>query len=392
MMTATALETTLPARSTGYRMCARCIMDTTDPQIAFDAAGVCSHCRTFEETRLLFSGDAATRPQRLAAMVDQIKAAGRGRDYDCLIGLSGGVDSTYVAYLVKQHGLRPLAVHLDNGWDSELAVKNVENVVKRLDIDLHTHVLDWGQFRDLQLSFLRASVPDGEVPTDHAIGAVLLQTAARHGIRFLISGTNVATEGILPASWTYGINDWTYIAGVHQRFGRRSLAGFPHYTLYDYGYYVGVRRIRSVRLLDYVDYNKAEAMRTIERELGWRYYGGKHYESIYTKFFQGYVLPRKFTIDKRRAHLSTLICSGQMDRRSALEAMQADPYARDEQESDREYVTKKLGISDDEFARIMALPPRTYRDYPNSDALRWRLVRLARVGKRLGLIPQRNSL
>jgi len=391
-MTATVLESTLPTRTPGYRVCARCIMDTTDPEISFDADGVCSHCHAFEAARQILCGDPARRPQRLAALVDVIKAAGRSREYDCLIGLSGGVDSTYVAYLVKQLGLRALAVHLDNGWDSELAVKNVENVVKRLGIDLHTHVLDWGQFRDLQLSFLKASVPDGEIPTDHAIGAVLLRTAAKHGIRFVISGSNVATEGILPRSWTYGVGDWTYISGVQRQFGTRSLAGFPHYTLYDYGYYVAVRRIRSVRLLDYVDYNKADAMRAIERELGWRYYGGKHYESIYTKFFQGYILPRKFNIDKRRAHLSTLICSGQTDRESALGAMEADPYPREHEEEDRQYVTKKLGLSDDEFERLMRLPPRTYRDYPNSAAERERVLRAVRLGKRLRLIPQRNSL
>ena len=179
---------------------------------------------------------------------------------------------------------------------------------------------------------------------------------------------------------------------MHHIHGTRRLRRFPHYSLYDYGYYIGVRRLRSARILDMVDYDKAAAMATIEAELGWKYYGGKHYESIYTKFFQGYILPRKFDIDKRRAHLSTLICSGQINRDSALVAMQAPPYPVDEQEADREYVTKKLGITDAAFDAIMRLPRRTYRDYPNSDALRHRLVRAARLAKRFGLIPQRNSL
>jgi N-acetyl sugar amidotransferase len=380
------------ASAATYQMCTACIMDTTDPEIAFDDRGVCNHCREFGRLQELFSGGPEDRAARLGRKIDEIKAAGRGKDYDCLIGLSGGVDSSYSAYLVSQFGLRALAVHLDNGWNSELAVKNVENIVKRLKFDLHTHVLDWEQFRDLQLSFLYASTSDAEIPTDHAIGAILLRTAAKFRIPYLVSGTNVATEGILPSSWTYGVWDWRYIAGVHRRFGRRSLAGFPHYSLYDYGYYIGVRRIQSVRFLDLVDYDKAAAMRTIEDALAWRYYGGKHYESIYTKFFQGYILPRKFSIDKRRAHLSTLICSGQVDRDAALAEMERPPYPREDQEADRTYVVKKLGITQHEFDRIMALPVRTYRDYPNSEALRRRVVRIAGVAKRLRLIPQRNSL
>jgi N-acetyl sugar amidotransferase len=391
-MTTTATEPLSTATSVAYRVCSRCIMDTTDPEITFDADGACSHCARFAEVRQHLVGPPEERSERLELLVADMRAAGRGHDYDCVIGLSGGVDSTYVAYLVKQLGLRPLAVHLDNGWDSELAVKNVEQIVTRLGIDLHTHVLDWGQFKDLQLSFLKASVPDGEIPTDHAIGAVLLRTAARRGIPYLVSGSNVATEGILPTTWTYGVWDWKYISGVHRRFGTRKLSGFPHYTLYDYAYYVGVRRIRSVRLLDLVDYDKAEAMRTIESELGWRYYGGKHYESIYTKFFQGYILPRKFNIDKRRAHLSTLVCAGTMDRATALEAIQGDPYPPGQLEADREYAPKKLNLSEGEFERIMNLPRRSYRDYPNSEALRNRLLRAGRLGKRLRLIPQRTSL
>jgi N-acetyl sugar amidotransferase len=377
-------------RPPGYRMCVRCIMDTSDPDISFDAEGVCSHCRTFAAVVPTTSGQ--EREARLEQTVDRIRKAGRGRPYDCLIGLSGGVDSTYVAYLTTNLGLRPLAVHLDNGWDSELAVKNIEHIVNRLGIDLHTHVLDWPQFRDLQLAFLKASVPDGEIPTDHAILAVMMRTARQHGIPFLMSGVNLATEGILPTAWTYDVSDWAYVKAIHRRFGTRAIDRYPHFSLLDSVTYVAVRLLQTVRLLDLVEYEKSAAMRTIETELGWRYYGGKHYESIYTRFFQGHILPRKFGIDKRRAHLSTLINSGQTTRDAALDEMLQPPLPPDLEADDREYVIKKLGLASGEFDRIMALPTRSFRDYPNSQALRQRLMKLARLARRTRLLPQRSSL
>ena len=374
------------------QICVRCIMDTSDPEIRFDDEGVCSHCRNFAELQRRLVPP-AERAGELARLTDEIKRRGRGHDYDCVIGLSGGVDSTYVAHVVvRQLGLRPLAVHLDNGWNSELAVRNIEQTVRKLNVDLHTHVLDWEEFRDLQVAFLRASVPDGEIPTDHAIGAVLLETAVRRGITTLISGSNIATEGIMPGTWTYGVSDWRYISAVHRRFGKRRLRSFPHYTFLQYGYYLAARGLRSVRLLDYLEYDKACAMETISRELGWRYYGGKHYESIYTRFFQGYLLPRKFGIDKRRAHLSTLINAGQMDRERALELMEEPTYPEAEQKADLEYVTKKLGLTLAEFDEIMCTPPRSHHDYPNSEARRKRIWWAVDLGKRMRIVPQRNAL
>ena len=371
----------------GYRMCARCVMDTSDPEITFDEAGVCNHCAHYAmvERRILVSPE--ERAARLGALVERIKRDGQGRDYDCVIGVSGGVDSTYVALLVAQHGLRPIAVHLDNGWDAELAVKNVENIVTRLGIDLFTHVLDWPQFRDLQVAFLRASVPDAEIPTDHAIGAVLSQTAVRHGIRHIIAGTNVVSEAIMPERWTYGVGDWRYISGVHRRFGSRSLKGFPHYSLSDQLVLQSVRRIRLHSLLNYVEYDKVRAMQEITTELGWRDYGGKHYESLYTKFFQGSILPRKFGIDKRRAHQSTLINSGQTTREHALEVLRTPPLPPDEELTEREYVIKKLGLSAEAFDEIMRAPVRSYLDYPNSVELRRRLATFVRLGRRLRVLP-----
>lgn len=367
-----------------YRICTRCIMDTSDPDIVFDDAGVCNHCHTQDELirRYVRSGDEAQRA--LDAFVATARAEGRGKSYDCIIGVSGGVDSTYVAYVTRELGLRPLAVHMDNGWDSELAVKNIENVLQGLGIDLYTHVLDWDEFRSLQVSFLRASVPDAEIPTDHAIGGLLYRIASRYGIRQIISGSNIATEGMLPRSWVYGVADWKYIRGVHAAFGGRPLRHYPHYSLADLTYYATVRRIRSFRVLDYVPYVKTDVMRVLQEQLGWKYYGGKHYESLYTRFFQGYILPRKFGIDKRRSHLATLVSSGQMTRDAALAEIAVDPYSEAMQRDDREYVIKKLELTDHEFRAIMNAPIRSFRDYPNSLATRERVVRAL---DRAGILP-----
>lgn len=348
---------------TPYQICKRCVMDTSDPNIRFDASGVCNHCHAYDElvrTRV-FSGEEARR--RLDALLAEIREAGAGRKYDCVIGVSGGVDSTFVAYEVKRLGLRPLAVHLDNGWDSELAVKNIENVLKRLDIDLHTRVLDWEEFRDLQLSFLKASTPDSEIPTDHAIVAELYRTAARIGVKHVVAGVNVRTESHLPGAWSQGHLDWRYIRSVHRRFGSRPLRTFPHMSLLDQYRFRATHR--WVEILNYLDYDKHRAKEILQQELGWRDYGGKHYESIYTRFYQGYILPSKFGFDKRKSHFSSLICSGQMTRAAALAELQTEAYPPDLQEADRKYVIKKLGITPQEFDAIMAAPPKSYHDYPS---------------------------
>lgn len=368
-----------PARS--YQACTRCIMDTVaDRFITFNSQGLCHHCERYD--RLLparvLRGEAGR--QALATLVDRIKREGRGREYDCIIGVSGGVDSTYVAYLVKQQGLRPLAVHLDNGWNSELAVKNIERVLRKLGIDLFTHVLDWDEFKDLQLSFLKASTTDGEIPTDHAIVALLWGEAVRRRIRYIISGMNFATESISVPSWSWGHSDWRYITDVHRRFGTEPLKTFPHFSLPYLVFWVNlVRRIRTVAILNYVDYHKDEAMAFLQKELGWEYYGGKHHESIYTRFYQGYVLPKKFGVDKRYGHLSDLIKVGQITREQALEEMKKSPYPEDLQQQDIEYACRKFDLTRQQFDEIMQTPVKTFRDYRNSyavfefmrDAINW---------------------
>lgn len=346
-----------------YRICTRCLMDTTDPDIVFDGQGVCNHCHDHDRLMKQKVITGKTGEQYLQKLVEQMKREGRGKPYDCIIGVSGGVDSTYVAYLVKKMGLRPLAVHMDNGWDSELAVKNIEETLKRLGIDLHTEVLDWEEFKSLQVSFLKASTPDSEIPSDHAISAVLGTMADRLRTKYIISGANVRTETHLPRAWSQGHFDWRYIRSVHAQFGNGRLKTFPHV-----GFFTYYRRLlvhRRVDILNYIDYNKTEAMKLLEQELGWRYYGGKHYESIYTRFYQGYILPSKFGYDKRRSHLSSLICSGEITRDQAMHELDKPTYQPAMQEEDREYVVKKLGLTDEEFESILNAPKKTFWDYPS---------------------------
>ena len=348
------------------RTCSRCLMDTTDPDISFDTLGVCNHCGRYQEVARQRLIPASERRTKLDSLVAAIAKAGRGKPYDCIIGVSGGVDSTYVAWLVKSLGLRPLAVHLDNGWNSELAVMNIEKTLKTLGVDLYTHVIDWEEFRDLQVSFLKAATPDGEVPTDHAIFALLYEMAARHGVRYIITGTNVVTEAVLPLKWGYGYFDWRYVADVHRRFGAAQLSSYPHFSLFGLVRYVFLRRIRLVSILNYIEYDKRQTMEILQKQLGWTYYGGKHYESIYTRFYQAYVLPRKFNIDKRKAHYSNLICSGQMSREQALELMKEPVYPEHLLQQDREYAIKKLVLSAEQFEAIMQSPNRTFLDYRTS--------------------------
>lgn len=358
-------------------------MDTSAREISFDESGVCSFCRHYERRAAQDLPPAAERDRRLQAMVAQIQKAGRGEEYDCIIGLSGGVDSSYVAYTVRKLGLRPLAIHLDNGWNSELAVNNVEQLVKKLDIDLFTAVLDWEEFRDLHLSFLRSSVVNSEIPTDHAITAILYHTAVERGIRYIISGSNIVTEAIIPESWGYDNKDWRHIKAIHRRFGSVKLRTFPRLTLAHWAYYTFVKRIRFLPILNYVEYNRADAMRLLERELGWRNYGGKHHESIYTKVFQAYILPVKFGIDKRRAHLATMINSGQITRAEALAELEQPAYDPARLREDLAYFIKKLGLTPAQWEEIMRTPPKDFTEYPNNHFWFERLGGVVKLAKRM---------
>lgn len=348
-------------------VCKRCVMDTTDPEIVFDENGICNHCTNaiLNLSKPPYSLSKQEKQIALEKLIEEIKNNGKNKKYDCVVGISGGVDSSYVAYKVKELGLRPIAVHLDNGWDSELSVQNIENICKKLDIDLFTYVIDWEEFKDLQLSFLKASTPDSEIPTDHAIVAILYKIAAKYGIKYIMAGYNFSTESVMPKAWSYGHHDWKYIKSLQKIFGGKKLKSFPHISLLQMLYYNNIANIHRVPILNYLDYNKGEAVEIIKDKIGWRAYEYKHYESNYTKFYQAYVLPEKFNFDKRKAHFSSLIVSGQMTREKAIEELKKDIYPFEQKREDRNYVINKFGITEEEFDKIMNDKPKKYQDYPS---------------------------
>lgn len=345
------------------QMCIRCVMDTTDPEIVFDEQGVCNHCK--EAIRLLERE--GKRKTDFENKILEMKEWGKGKKYDCVVGMSGGTDSSYIVYLVKQLGLRPLVVHMDNGWDSELAVQNIRTLLERLDLPLYTYVIDWQEFRDLQLSFLKASTPDSEIPTDHAIWATLYLVAVKYGIKYVIDGQNITSESIVPRRWSYGHSDWRYIKGIQKKFGSIKLKTFPYYSQLDLFYIHQVKKIECVSILNYMDYDKEKAKAFLIDEFGWKDYGGKHYESFYTKFYQSYILPIKFNADKRKMHLSSVIASGQMTREEALQELKKPLYDEKEIERDIEYFCEKMEISRAEFDEIMNRPKKYFWDYKSNE-------------------------
>jgi len=339
-------------------------MDTTDPEIIFDENGICNHCKTVDSFyRTLPSIE--SREEKLRLLLETIKKQRTGK-YDCIVGVSGGLDSTYVIHYLVEKGINPLAVHVDNGWNTEVSNSNLQKVIKKLNIDLITVVLKWDLFRDLQLSFLKASVPDLEIPTDHSLRAVISDTAKKNGLKYIFRGTNFNTESILPRAWSRSQSDWLLIKSIYKKFGTGlKLSHYPHSSLWDF-LFEGFSGFVKVSLLDNINYNKSEAIKEMSERYDWKYYGSKHYESVYTRFFQGYILPKKFGIDKRRAHLSSLICSEEMTREKALEEISKAPYL-DEKilKEDINLFKAKLGLTDKEFDSLMSLPNKSTSSYPN---------------------------
>lgn len=360
-----------------YQRCTRCVMDTTDPEIRFDDEGVCNHCLAFDKLRgtQWFPDDEGR--QRLERIIAGVKADGAGKEYDSILGLSGGADSTYLAYKMKDWGLRPLVVHADAGWNSELAVANIEKVVKHCGYDLHTHVVDWEEMRDLQLAYLRAGIPNQDVPQDHVFFASLYNFATRNGIRTIFSGGNTATEGIFPSAWHGSAMDVVNLKAIHRKYGKRPLKSYSTIGFLDYYFwYPFVKKMRTVRPLNYMLYDKAAAIAEMERAFGYRPYDRKHGESLFTKLFQNYYLPVKFGYDKRLPHYSSLIVSGQMAREVALAKLAEPLYEPRELETDIAYFCKKLRISRAEFNALMAAPNRHHTDFPTWEG-RQRLAKKA---------------
>ena len=367
-----------------YQRCVVTIMDTTDPDIRFDANGVSSHALNYEKNLAdeVRRAQAGERLGELEALVAEIKKAGEGKPYDCIVGISGGVDSSYVALQAVKLGLRPLAVHFDSGWNSELAVDNIHNIVTRLGLDLYTHVVDWREMKDLQLSFFKASVANADIPTDHAFGYVAYTQAQKYGIKYILSGANFASESILPTAWGYDAGDAKHVKAIQKRFGSVKLKTYPLMGLVKRNlWYPEVRRIRTIPILNLLPYVYTDAKKAIADELGWRDYGGKHYESVFTRYFQGYYLPHKFGFDKRLAHYSSLIMSEQMTRDEALALMETTNYPEELRKQDHEFIAKKLGVTVEELEAIYERPPVPYSAYPNAEVSAGRLFRFtARLG------------
>ncbi len=357
-----------------HRTCTRCVMDTTATAIVFDENGACNYCTTF--LALQARRDRGGNPeQRRDEFLARVRAAGRGKRYDCIVGVSGGVDSSYVLYLAVTHGLRPLAVHLDNGWNSELATHNIASLVTKLGVDLHTHVIDWEENRDLQRSFFESNVVDIEMLVDSALIALNYQQAAKYGLRHILSGSNIATEGLgMPEGWNHLKYDATNIRAIHAKFGTVPIRTHPLISVVDYIWYEFGRGITWVPFLDYFPYNKFEAMQTLQKVIGYKPYPYKHYESVFTRFYQAYILPKKFGYDKRRVHLATLVASGQMPRDEALRLLEQPTYPDPAQEADdRAFVLKKLGFTEEYFEAYMRAPGVPHDAFPSEAQLYRRL-------------------
>lgn len=361
-----------PELAQGGPICSRCVMNDSAPKLDIEL-GVCRYCREYDAqtSRHRASGEFANGD----ALVERIRQAGKGHRYDCVIGLSGGVDSSYALYLAKELGLRPLAVHVDNGWNSELAVMNIENLVRKLEVDLETIVIKWNEFRELQLAFLRAGVVDLEMPSDHAILAGMAQTARKFHSKYILTGDNSSTEVTLPDGWNHRKTDLTNLKAIHRKFSAESLSSFPQISTV--GFLLNSRLLGTswVPLLSYFPYVKKDAIALLQVKIGWRPYPGKHGESVITRFYQGYILPKKFGFDKRRIHLSRLVCSGQMTRDEALAELLTPPYSPELQALDREFVIKKFRLSEAEFDRLMNEPPHQHREYATDEKLLNVLIR-----------------
>lgn len=354
-----------------YQICIRCVMDTSDPKITFGDGGQCNHCTSAIEIkdRTWFPNDVGEK--LLGDIVKKIKEDGKKREYDCVIGLSGGADSSYlICKVVKDYGLNPLAVHVDGGWNSELAVNNIENIVKKLKIDLFTHVVDWEEMKDLQVAFLKAGVANQDTPQDHAIYAAVYNFAVKNNIKYMLSGSNFATESILPISWGYDAADLKHLKAIHKLFGKIKLKNYPRVNFFEQHFkYKYINKFEVISPLNYMRYEKNDAINYLEKNFGWRNYGGKHHESIFTKYFQSYYLPEMFGYDKRRAHLSSLIVSGQISRDSALEELAKPLYDEIQMKEDQGYIARKLSLTGEEFRGIIEAPKHLYSEYPNNESL-----------------------
>jgi len=343
-------------------------MDSSAKDIIFDSQGICNYCSEYlERSEHILNKDPDQRCHELETFLAKVKRSGRDKKYDCVIGVSGGVDSSWALVQAVKQGLRPLAVHMDNGWDSELAQRNIANLVRRLDIDLYTHVINWVEYRNLMQAFFDADVVDVELLHDNAMLAMNYQQAANHGVKFILGGTNQVTEGMnMPKEWAWFKLDKQNIKSIGRNFGNNRLLTFPSIGTLGYIYYEFFRKIRWISFLDYFDYNKFSAIETLKHEFDYQPYTFKHYESIFTRFYQGYILPNKFHVDKRRVHLGTLVVSGQMTREQAMLEVGKDLYPLERAlEEDKVYFTKKMGWTVQQLQAYINRAPKHHMSYPS---------------------------
>lgn len=364
------------------RRCSRCLYDETVPNIVFDENGVCNYCRIHDQLNREYpTGEEGRR--KLNAIADQIRRDGRGKPYDVVVGVSGGADSSYMLYLTKKLGLRPLAVHFDNTWNSTVAVENIHDILTKLDVDLYTYVVDNKEYDDIYRSFLKAGTPDTEAPTDIGLAVVLNMACEKYGIKYIFEGHSFRTEGIAPLGWIY--MDGKYIQSVQRMYGTMPLKTFPNMLMPNFIKWTALLGIKKIRPLYYVDYVKSDAMALLTRELGWEWYGGHHLENRFTAFWHTYYMPRRYGIDTRLLGYAALVRSGQMTREQGLDLISCP------QEYDRELVEmvlKRLGYTAEEFEELLALPHKTYRDFRNYkqtfERMRpfwWLMYKLKRVPK-----------
>ena len=360
-------------------------MDTTDSAIVFNEQGVCDHCLGYERDIRPFWHTDERGQEELERMSANIKEAGSGREFDCIIGMSGGIDSSYLVYAAKElMGLRPLVFHVDAGWNSQIAVNNIEKLVDGLGLDLYTEVIDWREMRDLQLAFFKSGVPHIDTPQDHSFFATMYKFAEEHKIKHILTGANYSTECIRnPIEWMYYQSDSIQLRDIHRKFSSRPLKSFPITSILKHKIYLPyIKGIKVLRPLNYMPYIKADAIKLLTEKFGWQPYPQKHFESRFTKFYESYWLPEKFGFDTRKVQYSSLILTGQMTRKEALEALKKPAYDPETIKQDFEYVATKLEISVEELRQYFNAPNKTYRDYKSQRAI---YLMGAKVMKAIGL-------
>lgn len=358
--------------NTTAKICSCCVMDTTDSAIRFDHNGVCDHCRDFKDNVEPNWHTDERGHAVLARTIDEVQKAGKGKDFDCILGLSGGLDSSYMLHLlVKEYGLRPLVFHVDGGWNSDLAVNNIQMLVEKLGLDLFTEVIDWEDMRDFQLAFFKSGISQIDIPQDHAFVATLYKFANKYGVKHIINGGNISTECVRnPLEWLYYGTDMWLINDIRKQFCTRPLTNYPFSSVLFHKFYLRyIRKVQVVRPLNYMPYSKNLAINTLREEYGWRAYPQKHFESRFTKFFEGYWLPTRFEYDTRKVQFSSLILTGQMTRDEALEKLRVPSYDPETIDDEFAYIAKKLGISVDELRHYHSMPLKSYKDYRNQEIL-----------------------